>query len=234
MSVAELSTKIDKIFIDFKEFQKIKAWNQSEARKRDVFHAFAQKRVFFPLNTFVLEVYIHKHNRLILLIELDGFNPLNGRVTGDNQLTGDSYSYTYRRGENDDGWYFDGHLPTPPAGLTAEGACNTMHVILMSVFMYICCKSRERVERVSPEVTRKERENYEYRDRELYLLNDIIKYVSIHPNKKSIKYRCECWGVRGHIRHYKNGKVVFIEPYKKGRKRDVLEPKSKTYLLEAE
>lgn len=234
MSVVELSTKIDKIFIDFKEFQNIKAWNQSEARKRDVFHAFAQKRVFFPLSSFVLEVYIHKHNRLILLIELDGFNPLNGRVTGDNQITGDSYSYTYRRGENNDGWQFDGNLPAPPAGLTAERACEMMHTVLMTVFMYICCKSRERIERVSPEVTRKERENYEYQERELYLLNDIIKYVSIHPNKKSIKYRCECWGVRGHIRHYKNGKVTFIEPYKKGRKRNVLEPKSKTYLLEAE
>jgi len=28
------------------------------------------------------------------------------------------------------------------------------------------------------------------------------------------------------------GKIVFIEPYKKGRKRDILEPKNKMYLIE--
>ena len=26
-----------------------------------------------------------------------------------------------------------------------------------------------------------------------------------------------CWGVRGHFRHYKNGKVVYIKPYTKGK-----------------
>ena len=32
--------------------------------------------------------------------------------------------------------------------------------------------------------------------------------------------RCLCWGVRGHERHYKNGRVVFIKPYRKGKERD--------------
>ena len=31
---------------------------------------------------------------------------------------------------------------------------------------------------------------------------------------------CPCWGVAGHYRHYKNGKVVFIESYRKGKKRN--------------
>lgn len=26
----------------------------------------------------------------------------------------------------------------------------------------------------------------------------------------------ECWSVRGHFRHYKNGKVVYVHPYEKG------------------
>lgn len=38
--------------------------------------------------------------------------------------------------------------------------------------------------------------------------------------KSHRKYTCECWGVIGHERHYKNGKTVFIKPYKKGPKRD--------------
>lgn len=230
--IQEIGKKIDKIRIDYNEFRQIKKWNESAARKGDVFEVLKNKRVFFPLNNFVLDVNIHKHNKLLVLIELENHNPLSARVTGENYYTGDLWTISYKRGENNDGWQFDGNIPQPPAGLTPEKAVETIHVILISIFMYICCKARNRIEKVSPEITRKEREEYQYRDRELYLLNDIVKYVSIHPNRSAIKYRCECWGVRGHIRHYKDGKVVFIEPYKKGKKRDVLEPKSKTYLIE--
>lgn len=34
------------------------------------------------------------------------------------------------------------------------------------------------------------------------------------------KILCPAWSVRGHMRHYKSGKVVFINPYIKGKKRD--------------
>ena len=40
---------------------------------------------------------------------------------------------------------------------------------------------------------------------------------------------CPAWGVRGHFRHYKNGQIVFIKPYVKGKKRD--EYKGKVYEL---
>ena len=36
---------------------------------------------------------------------------------------------------------------------------------------------------------------------------------------REIIRRCEAWSVRGHYRHYKNGKVVFIAPYIKGKGR---------------
>ena len=42
---------------------------------------------------------------------------------------------------------------------------------------------------------------------------------------------CPAWGVRGHYRHYKNGKTVFIQPYVKGKKRD--EYRGKIYELMA-
>jgi len=44
-------------------------------------------------------------------------------------------------------------------------------------------------------------------------------------SKSHIKhiFKCLCWGVRGHVRHYKSGKVVFIQPFKKGKERNNME-----------
>lgn len=38
--------------------------------------------------------------------------------------------------------------------------------------------------------------------------------------KEKHKILCPAWSVRGHMRHYKSGKVVFINPYIKGKKRN--------------
>jgi len=47
--------------------------------------------------------------------------------------------------------------------------------------------------------------------------------------RKKAEITCLAWGVRGHLRHYKNGKVVFIEPFVKGKERDKY--KGKEYAL---
>ena len=39
-------------------------------------------------------------------------------------------------------------------------------------------------------------------------------------NRKKADIRCPAWGVRGHYRHYKNGKTIFIKSYVKGKDRD--------------
>lgn len=45
-------------------------------------------------------------------------------------------------------------------------------------------------------------------------------------NSQSVEFRnyetytCECWGVRGHVRHLKDGREIFINPYRKGIKRN--------------
>ena len=50
--------------------------------------------------------------------------------------------------------------------------------------------------------------------------------------KTKIMHRhAEVWGVRGHYRCYKSGKKVWIEPYKKGKKRNELEPINRSYLI---
>lgn len=51
-----------------------------------------------------------------------------------------------------------------------------------------------------------------------FLLNDIVEYVS--HNRRKFNITCECWGVRGHFRHYKNGNIVWIPSYEKGKKRN--------------
>ena len=47
--------------------------------------------------------------------------------------------------------------------------------------------------------------------------------------RKHAVITCPCWGVRGHFRHYKNGKVIFIEPHLKGKDKD--QYKGKEYAL---
>lgn len=49
------------------------------------------------------------------------------------------------------------------------------------------------------------------------LLDDIVNYTTVLGHKE---IHCECWTVRGHFRHYKNGKVSFVRSYEKGQKRN--------------
>lgn len=64
-----------------------------------------------------------------------------------------------------------------------------------------------------------------------YNLKSLIYYGAKKYHKNGGHMSCECWGVRGHYRHYKNGKIVKIQPFKKGSKRDSMEPTDKTYIL---
>jgi len=38
--------------------------------------------------------------------------------------------------------------------------------------------------------------------------------------RRKAEIRCQAWGVRGHFRHYKDGKVIFVEAYVKGKDRE--------------
>lgn len=67
----------------------------------------------------------------------------------------------------------------------------------------------------------------------IYLLEDIVEYISDNyiGNKDHYEIQCPCWEVRGHYRHYKNGKVVFVKAFKKGKDRLSSEPKSRDYYI---
>ena len=68
----------------------------------------------------------------------------------------------------------------------------------------------------------------------IYLFDDIVNYVSDNYVllKKHYKIQCPCWEVRGHYRHYKSGKIVFVRNYKKGKRRHTEQPKAKEYVIQ--
>ena len=231
--IREIEQKLDKIVIDRKEFEKIRKYrldNNPNSNNEWNSNGKFDSRMFFPLNNFILDCDCRGY-KMYGLMELKDFNPMNFKYT-------DEYGVMEVRREANNSFRIDyeqhDKSKTLKIPCTPKEWSEIMVVTLTSIMVYIIDKAEERrrEERLSPELEKKQRENYEYKERELFFLKDIIQYRRIHPNRKAIQYRCECWGVRGHLRHYTNGKVVFIEPYKKGRKRDVLEPKSKTYLLE--
>lgn len=223
MKLSEIESKVDKIIVEESEFKKISKFYKDNP---EMVTEPLDKRMFFPLKTFIIDLHLNKQTSIKALVELDSFHPTQG-----GRITTDRYWYRFKRDGIRKGTQFDG-----------EGApkdvVRVSHGFITGVLMYICLQSRERI--IKEREERKENKQkvvkptinpYEYRERECFLLNQIIEYVKEHPTRKSIQYQCECWGVRGHIRHKANGNIEFVHPYKKGRKRDVLEPKSKTYLL---
>lgn len=78
--------------------------------------------------------------------------------------------------------------------------------------------------------------------RKIIDLNKIKIYVNeVEENQKVAKKitskkkqrLIDCWDVRGHYRHYKNGNVIYIEPFQKGPKRNKREGNKvlKTYIV---
>jgi len=53
-------------------------------------------------------------------------------------------------------------------------------------------------------------------DQKSIVLSNGIIYCKVYDDKRSYKRQCESWEVKGHYRHYKSGKVVFIKAYMKG------------------
>ena len=216
---------VDKIIIRERDFQKICKWAKSNK-----WMELKEQRHFFPLNTFILD-FEAKGIRVYGLIELKNFNPINFHLTTDH------WELTVERGVNDDGWetrfeLVDGNKISNE--YKAKNYASTMHALIHDILLYIeaVAKEKRHQYRISSSELRKQRDEYEYKERECYMADDIIHYAMIHPTRSSIQYRCECWGVRGHFRHLSIGKVIFIKPFKKGKKRDILEPKSKDYLIE--
>ncbi len=102
---------------------------------------------------------------------------------------------------------------------------------------YIMTAKREKIVKKSAPKKQSDHkaQNKNQRDKKIFLFNEIIEYVNENrpnrTNQSKSSMKCPCWGVRGHYRHYKSGKVVFVKEYKKGKERANKEPKSKTYTI---
>jgi hypothetical protein len=114
--------------------------------------------------------------------------------------------------------------------------------LMQMVFSYMVCimmmgeeRRRELRKTVSAKAINgnqaKEKKS-ETENNKVFFLNDIVEYVANnYDEQKHHKMKCLCWEVRGHYRHYKSGKVVFIPAFKKGKQRDKMDSKSKEYYV---
>lgn len=229
LNLNELKLKMDRIIVDEKEFRRIsKYWKEHDCS------TIYDGKLFFPLSDFILDVQCDKHTKLFGLMELVNYSPVNYTFTS-KQI----YMQAIRKSK---GFEFDVKDTSMKNHTKSEiqKYAEVNHAFITGILIYIIRKAEERrriYKEALPNVPdEKEQEKKEkvYKDRELFFLNDIIEFVTDHPTKKSIQYLKDVWGVRGHLRHYQNGVVVFIKPYKKGRKRDTMEPENRTYLIEKE
>lgn len=110
--------------------------------------------------------------------------------------------------------------------------------IILRIMLHIMTAPREKITKPKlprEEVERKENQSKTTKENKVYLLDEIVEYVNENgltaSQSGTHKINCPCWSVRGHYRHYKSGKVIFVENYKKGKERENKEPKSKTYIV---
>lgn len=110
--------------------------------------------------------------------------------------------------------------------------------IVIRTMVYIMNTPRDKI--LKPKLPKKIEKNKHKtlkteKDNKIYLLDEIVEYVNDNgltvSSNGTHKINCPCWSVRGHYRHYKSGKVVFVKNYKKGKERENKEPKGKEYVL---
>lgn len=53
-----------------------------------------------------------------------------------------------------------------------------------------------------------------------YSLDQVIYKYAKHINHSTHNITCDHWEVKGHFRHYKNGKISYVSPYSKGKNKE--------------
>lgn len=107
--------------------------------------------------------------------------------------------------------------------------------LVLRTIVYIMNTPRDKI--VKPKTTKKQIEEKKIvasdKENKIYLLDEIVEYVNVNGLKSNGAYtiNCPCWSVRGHYRHYKNGKVIFVKNYEKGKEKGKVKPKRKIYTV---
>ena len=138
-----------------------------------------------------------------------GFRKLNGKSVTDLYLSGD-------REIIDDTWSVD-VLP------------------VMAFMQYVVYEAMHR-EPIEVEVTKRKyrpmaERTYKPNNNKVYKLIDVVRKYEKHLNHAKRHMTCEHWEVKGHFRHYKNGKVVYIKPYSKGKGKEERSVTDREYRL---
>lgn len=98
---------------------------------------------------------------------------------------------------------------------------DEIHVMLPMMFMqYAVLKSMNREVIEMPTTQKRYKpmsERKPSKPKEEYKLFDVIRKYSKHINHNKHHITCEAWEVKGHFRHYKSGKVVYVKPFQKGK-----------------
>lgn len=89
------------------------------------------------------------------------------------------------------------------------------------VAMSLPQKLKEKVEKDTKPIEVKTKQGKRYKP-VVYMKHTYILDNDFKLSKGDIKHiiKCPAWGVRGHPRHLKSGRVIYIKPYKKGKQRN--------------
>lgn len=194
----------------------------------------------FIYDSFTIVVVKNKHEDTAIIFDVatnDGNpNDCSCRVTMFNQI---SQEYEVAVEFN---WYIVGdRIETKYRNIGdnkkfGDVSCSWADYIY-SVMAYIMTTQRERTERPKGAkiFNAQKVESKRNRENKIYLLDEIVDYVNENgltiAKSGNRAITCPCWDVRGHYRHYKSGKVVFIKNYEKGKEKGKVKPKDKTYTI---
>ena len=121
----------------------------------------------------------------------------------------------------------DGNINTENARESCFGTLFAVNAYFFHYRVDISQLETKRVERHSKIVKGKYRyENVKVLERK-YTIQGKIRNNKIPLHRA---WHIDCWNVVGHIRHYKNGREIYIKPYKKGKNRNA--ETNNTYKIE--
>ncbi len=111
---------------------------------------------------------------------------------------------------------------------------DVLDILVPMFFMHYCIEQAMNQKYEYKETTNKKykpmNERSKSKPKTEYKLFEVIRKYERHLNKNRHNMTCEHWEVKGHFRHYKSGKVVYIKPFSKGKNKEA-PIENRTYTL---
>lgn len=108
-------------------------------------------------------------------------------------------------------------------------SADYLPVISFMQYVLYKAKNQEIIYKDKADRTYKSHSGKSSPSKELKLI-DVIRRYAVNINHSQHHISCEHWIVKGHFRHYRNGKTTYIKPYSKGKNKDAA-PIDRTYHL---